>query len=206
MEKFHIVINNKQEGPFSIMEIEKMNISPNTLVWNENYSDWVEIKSIKHFKNKFKKSPPPIPNIEKDDKAIKVIITKDKKTKNKRKINFEKLATTLLKLSAISFGIAIITFIISSFGIYDISKFDNYDYSKVTMTESGGYNFPLDEYSPKLLVSLECKNDGKFECLKRNVVKRKENIASLSLTNSLTSFITSYLIIGLIFLVSKDNK
>jgi len=204
MEVFYIVINNKQEGPFPIKDIEKMDLDPNTLVWNENYNDWIEIKDVKHFLHKFKKSPPAIPNIKTEDKQIKVIITKDQKIK--RKIKYEEIFGILFKLSTISFGIAILTFLISAFGVYNISKFDNHDYKRVTMTRNGGYNFPIDKYSPPLIMASECENDGEFVCLKKNVIKRRENISGLSLTNSFISFIISYLIIIIIFFFSKFTK
>jgi hypothetical protein len=61
MENFFIVINNEQKGPFSVKEILEMDINQKTLVWNENYDDWTELKNIEQFKIKLSKKPPPIP-------------------------------------------------------------------------------------------------------------------------------------------------
>jgi hypothetical protein len=207
MENFFIVINNEQKGPFSVKEILEMDINQKTLAWNKNYDDWTELKNIEQFKTKLSKKPPPIP-LEKKEGPLKVILTKEKK--ERRKINFEKIFESLFKLAGISLVIGILTAFVYSFSVYDISKFDNYDYSKVTMNLNGGsvvgYNFPIDKYSPPLLPNIECEDNGKFECLKRNVKKRKQSIIGMSTKKGMIAFGISYIIIALIYFVDKNEK
>lgn len=201
MENFFIIINNEQKGPYSIIEILEMEINKNTLVWNENYDDWTEIKNIEQFKVKLSKKPPPIPigNIE---KPLKVILTKEKKEKKIReKIDYPKIITSLFLLSFISTVFGIIAFIASN-SSYGLNKFDNYDYSQITITDFGGYNFPTDEYSPSLLLNL-CNEDKKINCLKTNVQERKELINEMSRKNGIIAFGISYLIIILIYFITK---
>tara|TARA_R110002110_G_scaffold415294_1_gene649094 strand:- start:871 stop:1503 length:633 start_codon:yes stop_codon:yes gene_type:complete len=207
MENFFIVINNEQKGPFSVKEILEMDIHQKTLVWNENYDDWTELKNIEQFKTKLSKKPPPIP-LENKEEPLKIILTKEK-TK-RRKINYEKIFESLFKLAGISLVIGILTAFVYSFSVYDISKFDNYDYSRVTMNLNGGsnvgYNFPIDEYSPSLLPNIQCVDDGKFECLKNNVKERKESIIAMSAKKGLIAFGISYVIIALIYFTDENNK
>ncbi|WP_233898052.1 DUF4339 domain-containing protein [Tenacibaculum piscium] len=207
MENFFIVINNEQKGPFSVKEILEMDIHQKTLVWNENYDDWTELNNIEQFKTKLSKKPPPIP-LKNKEEPLKIILTKEK-TK-RRKINYEKIFESLFKLASVSLIIGILTALIYSFSVYDISKFDNYDYSKITMNSQGGgivgYNLPLDEYSPSLDPSSQCTDDGKFECLKYNVKKRKESIIAMSVNKGLIIFGISYLIIVLIYFTDKHNR
>ncbi|MCD8406299.1 DUF4339 domain-containing protein [Tenacibaculum dicentrarchi] len=207
MENFFIVINNEQKGPFSVKEILEMDIHQKTLVWNENYDDWTELNNIEQFKTKLSKKPPPIP-LKNKEEPLKIILTKEK---TKRiKINYEKIFESLFKLASVSLVIGILTALIYSFIVYDISKFDNYDYSKVTMNLKGGssvgYNFPLDEYSPYLDAKMSCTDDGKFKCLKYNVKKRKESIIAMSVNKGLITFGISYLIIVLIYFTDKHNR
>ena len=104
MEKFYIVINNEQKGPFSVKEILEMDINQNTLGWNENYDNWTELKNIEEFKIKLSKKPPPIPK-ENNEKPLKVIITKEKKEKkNRKEIDYPKILTSLFLLSFITFS------------------------------------------------------------------------------------------------------
>ena len=104
MEKFYIVINNEQKGPFSVKEILEMDVNQNTLGWNENYDNWTKLKNIEQFKIKLSKKPPPIPK-ENTEKPLKVILTKEKKEKkNRKEIDFPKILTSLfMLLSAIFF-------------------------------------------------------------------------------------------------------
>ena len=204
MEKFYIVINNEQKGPFSVQEILEMDVNQNTLVWKESFDNWTELKNIEQFKVKLSKKPPPIPK-ENTEKPIKVILTKEKKEKKIRKeIDYPKILTSLFLLSFISVVIGIITFVVSNSN-YGLTKFDNYDYSKITITNSGGFNFPIDEYSPSLLLNY-CDDDRKIECLKANVQKRKQVISGMSRKNGIIAFGISYLFIIIIYFITKGTE
>ena len=95
-----------------------------------------------------------------------------------------------------------LTYFISIFLVYNITKFDNYDYSKVTITEFGGYNFPIDKYSPSLLLNF-CSDEYKIDCFKSNVRNRKVIIHRLGFRNSLVSLIISYFIFLIIIFSSR---
>lgn len=79
MQKFYIVLNEEQQGPYSIDQIKQKDIKRDTLVWNENYENWFEIHNLEEFKNFFKKTPPPIPQKVTNEKPIKVVIAKEEK-------------------------------------------------------------------------------------------------------------------------------
>jgi len=63
MDKYYIVTDNQQKGPYSIEELQELNISLSTLVWNEGMENWVEAKNVPELRNVIKISPPPIPKI-----------------------------------------------------------------------------------------------------------------------------------------------
>lgn len=59
MEKFYVIINEEQQGPFSLKELAKHSISKNTLIWEEGMSDWEEAQNIIAVKNLINEVPPP---------------------------------------------------------------------------------------------------------------------------------------------------
>jgi hypothetical protein len=58
MKKFHIIINDLQQGPFTVDELKEKCIQRNTLVWAEGMSDWQTADSIQELSGIF---PPPVP-------------------------------------------------------------------------------------------------------------------------------------------------
>lgn len=38
--KFFVILNNQQEGPYTIAQLAEMGISAETLVWKEGMKDW----------------------------------------------------------------------------------------------------------------------------------------------------------------------
>ncbi len=62
MEKFFIVLNGLQQGPFTIEQLVDKGINSSTLVWTEKLDNWVEAKNIEDLKEIIRNSPPPIPN------------------------------------------------------------------------------------------------------------------------------------------------
>lgn len=38
--KFFVILNNQQEGPYTIAQLAEMGISSETLVWKEGMKDW----------------------------------------------------------------------------------------------------------------------------------------------------------------------
>jgi len=62
---FHVVIEGKQAGPFSIETLKKMvlqnEFSKRMLVWREGMSNWITAEQIPELEGAFKSVPPPIP-------------------------------------------------------------------------------------------------------------------------------------------------
>lgn len=78
MQVYYIVIENKQEGPFSIEDLKLKNISSTTLVWREGFENWTEAQNIDELKGVFRLVPPPIPTIIKKPIIVKAEISKKK--------------------------------------------------------------------------------------------------------------------------------
>lgn len=59
MEKiWFIIINEKEEGPFSILELKcDERITPDTLAWTEGLPEWLPMRKIPELKELFKDEP-----------------------------------------------------------------------------------------------------------------------------------------------------
>lgn len=66
MDKYYIIIEGSQQGPFTIDELKDRNITDTTLIWTENMENWTEAKAIDSLKIIINKKPPPIPQQIKD--------------------------------------------------------------------------------------------------------------------------------------------
>ncbi len=201
--KYFIVLDNEQKGPFSLEEIANMSITQQTLVWHENLDDWTEAKNITDFKEILKIKPPPIPKNKIEEKPVKVVLTKEKS--NKKKADFSKILQSLLKLLPYSFIFGVLIYFISAFTVYEINKFDNHDWSKVSYDGEIGYNFPLDDYSPDFYSNF-CGKEKIIQCLKANVKARKEEIAEMSFKNGLVGMIVGYFVIVLFHFTSRKKS
>ena len=73
MKKYYIYRNLKKEGPFSLQELNKKKIHPETFIWHEGLDDWAEAVEIKEIKDYLEQSPPPTPFERNKIKAIKVL-------------------------------------------------------------------------------------------------------------------------------------
>ncbi|WFO15806.1 DUF4339 domain-containing protein [Cellulophaga baltica 4] len=203
MKRYFIVIDEEQKGPFSIEQIAEKNINKNTLVWNETFEDWIEAGKVEDFEYILKKSPPPIPKIGIEEKAVKVILTKEKVTKPKK--DYSKTIESLFKLLLLSFVFGVIVYFISAFGVYDTTKFDNYNWSSVRYDGTTGWNFPLDEYSPDFYSS-NCNPERINDCLKENIADRKQVISGMSFKNAIITSIIGYLILVFFYFVTREKS
>lgn len=59
--KYFIVSNDRQLGPYDIEELKEMKIEASMLVWKEGFVDWVTADSVDELKSIFQHVPPPIP-------------------------------------------------------------------------------------------------------------------------------------------------
>ena len=203
MAKYFIVINNEQQGPFSIEEIAEQKIYKSTLVWNEKFEDWIEAGKVEELQTILKKSPPPIPNKQTEEKPVKIILTKEKSQKEKK--DYSKTFESLIKLLPWSLLFGLAAFFISAFAIYDLNKFDNHDWSRVTYNGTVGYNYPLDKYSPDFY-SNHCNPEKIIDCLKLNVAERKKDISEMSMKNGLVASGFGYIFIVVFYLANKSKS
>lgn len=60
--RYFLVVNQKQFGPYPLEEIRKMKIPANTLIWTEGMDDWLEARLIFDKEILSHPTPPPIPN------------------------------------------------------------------------------------------------------------------------------------------------
>lgn len=60
---YYYSIDDKQVGPVSFEELQKIDINRKTLIWHKGMSDWEVAESIEELKDffKFKNTPPPLP-------------------------------------------------------------------------------------------------------------------------------------------------
>ncbi len=63
---YFIADNGEQNGPFSLNELEEMEITKSTLVWKEGFANWVEAVEVDDLKSVLKITPPKLPNSKKD--------------------------------------------------------------------------------------------------------------------------------------------
>lgn len=77
MKKYYLVIDGKQEGPFSVEEIASMAITPDTLVWCSGMGSWTEAKNVDELSS-LTSTPPPIPPPIPQDVNVHISMNKDK--------------------------------------------------------------------------------------------------------------------------------
>ena len=56
MEKYYIVIEDQQKGPYTLEELKEQEISSSLLVWNESMEDWTEARNVSELKDIFQKN------------------------------------------------------------------------------------------------------------------------------------------------------
>jgi hypothetical protein len=58
---YFISKSNKKEGPFSLEEVLKLNLTDDTLVWKEGMTDWSAPSQLPELAQHVIKTPPPLP-------------------------------------------------------------------------------------------------------------------------------------------------
>jgi len=204
-QKYYIVVDEKQEGPFSIEELKNKNIKRNTLVWTENMEDWMEAKNIVELEIILKKSPPPIPS--KIDKPLKV---EAEITKKKEKLITPKVEVAVAKETKSAFNsilyaliIGVVSFPIFYFGVYEVNKYDNYDINKNVHTDYGtgrssasGLN--LSDFPSSVRLDPQS--------LRSAIEYRKEYYTGKSATGALIIFLIATAVLLAIRYISKGAK
>ncbi|MFN3605486.1 MAG: GYF domain-containing protein, partial [Leptonema sp. (in: bacteria)] len=88
-ERYYIVVNGQQAGPFTIEELKSKGIQPDTLVWTEGLENWTKAKYIPFLKDVLRATPPPIPNTEADTTSAKVPPTTPPPVSNDKYFGYE---------------------------------------------------------------------------------------------------------------------
>jgi hypothetical protein len=60
--KYFIIIDEERKGPYSIEELKHFDLSKDTLVWRNDFDDWIEAYKVEELKELISQTPPPIPN------------------------------------------------------------------------------------------------------------------------------------------------
>jgi hypothetical protein len=60
-KKYFILVNNIQEGPFTIKELKSKFIHPEAKLWNSSFDSWKSISDIEELKEVMNKLPPKLP-------------------------------------------------------------------------------------------------------------------------------------------------
>ena len=64
MKKYYLIKDEQQQGPYSIEELQSLNIKPSTLIWADMLTDWTTAKDVPELAAILPKTPPPIPKKE----------------------------------------------------------------------------------------------------------------------------------------------
>lgn len=117
MKQYYVAIDGEKQGPFSISELQKIDLNKKTLVWYSGLDDWVDAEEIDELTHLMNDVPPPIP-LKKSDSTKNIIIESPIdiniiKTSNisKEQLNENRRKATNMVISEI--GYLIMYFIIS---------------------------------------------------------------------------------------------
>ncbi len=141
--KYFIVIDGSQKGPFSIEELKEKNIRKNTLVWADEFPDWVEAALVEELKEVINIQPPPIPKDKNTPKKGEPEIKKvqDNLISTKTEVKVAKETKSVFHLMLYALVIGIFSFPIFYFGVYQAAKYDNVNVSQHLNPED--FPFPL---------------------------------------------------------------
>ena len=73
MKQYYVAIDGEKQGPFSISELQKIDLNKKTLVWYSGLDDWVNAEEIDELTHLMNDVPPPIPS-KKSDSTKNIII------------------------------------------------------------------------------------------------------------------------------------
>jgi uncharacterized RDD family membrane protein YckC len=63
-QNFHIIVNGKQEGPFTIDQLKSKGLQRDTLVWTEGLDNWTKAEHVALLNDLLRSMPPPMPSNE----------------------------------------------------------------------------------------------------------------------------------------------
>lgn len=205
MKRYFIAINSKQQGPFSLEELKQQEINSNTLVWFEGLKDWVKVGEIEELQEIFISSPPALPSDKEKIYSVQAEITKKK---NNRKSLHASSATIAYEIKQnflmlfYAFLITIISFAIFYIAVYNVPKYDNINYEKVTFltrhhNEVGPHHVMIVNGSSdeELWTRKDVSEPNRVMAAKDAVKRRKERLTQESYSSALITFIIAALIL-----------
>ena len=106
MKKYFIILNDVKEGPYTLEELLKTDISQSSLVWVAGMDNWLQAKYIQEISSELKKIPPPLPEKYVNVINIKAEIHRKEKVVLSRnnKINIAKEIKLIFIVLLISIG------------------------------------------------------------------------------------------------------
>lgn len=200
MSKFYIVINDMQQGPFSLEELREKNLVKTTLIWTEEIDNWVEAINVEELQELIKKIPPPIPT--KPEKALKIEAEISKKKEKfispKSEVVVAKETKSVFKQILYGLIIGVVSFPIFYFVVYEADKFDNFNVAEKIHIDGN--------YMTGIAVS-----DFPFDCYmsdnwQSNIERRKEILTEKSQTNAFFTFLIASGILVIFRFVLKGAK
>jgi len=60
--RYHVVLDGKESGPYSFDELKILSLERDTLIWWSGIEDWIEAGKVESLKELFEKMPPPVPS------------------------------------------------------------------------------------------------------------------------------------------------
>jgi hypothetical protein len=60
-KEYHVSLNGKSLGTFSLDELKEKKINPESMIWFEGLPDWLPVDQVEELKDFVKSTPPPIP-------------------------------------------------------------------------------------------------------------------------------------------------
>jgi hypothetical protein len=183
MSKFYIVINDMQQGPFSLEELRDKNLVKTTLIWTEEIDNWVEAINVEELQELIKKIPPPIPT--KPEKALKVEAEISKKKEKlispKTEVVVAKETKSVFKQILYGLIIGVVSFPIFYFVVYEADKFDNFNVAEKIHID-GNYMTGIDVSE----FPFTCYMSDNWQS---NIERRKEILTEKSQTSAFFTFL-----------------
>jgi len=76
MQKYFILKDKDQKGPFSLDELKKLQITSDYLIWSDNFDYWKSVLDVEELKNYVIILPPPTPIYKKE------VVKKERRNKS----------------------------------------------------------------------------------------------------------------------------
>lgn len=174
-KKYFIVSKGQKEGPYTVDELSRIEISSSTLVWSNDLTDWTEARNVPDLKNLLKNIPPPIP-------------PKKKKSPLKNVKN-EQNQKTIFPYIIIPIIIGVFSLLSFYIYIYDVDKYDNYKVGSYPNSSSttNYYNVSASDFS-------DCVLNFFPDQMPSMINIRRKCLTKKSINNSILIFIISLLI------------